>query len=434
MTPVAPAWPQTHALEHTMQRIDSAMALLALLASATALLGVSAAPIDEPAFQQVWARTDRPVADGLVSRTWMWGSEALSGPRLEPYAESPRQQRLVQYFDKSRMEITAPDGIDDGIWYVTNGLLVVELVTGKVQVGDSQLIPSSPAHVNVAGDPTDTLGPTYASFTGLLDDHGDGPSEVLGVVINRDGSLASDEYFQRYGVRASQYDATAEQWIADPFWAFMTARGIIYRDGAYTEDTIFPNSYYATGLPITDAYWSRVTVAGNPKDVLIQCFERHCLTYTPSNEPAWQVEMGNVGQHYYAWRYADQPGTPTATVTPTATASTTPPISDTGKVEITGVLADPAGPDETGEAVYLRNADMRAIDLEDWMLMDGDGAFYTFPAFVLAPGASVTVHICTGTNDADDLYWGRCQATWDDEGEMAMLHDRSGTMVAHYTY
>src|SRR5690606_4359159 len=25
--------------------------------------------------------------------------------------------------------------------------------------------------------------------------------------------------------------------------------------------------------------------------------------YTPSNDPAWQVEAGNVGQHYYRWRY-----------------------------------------------------------------------------------------------------------------------------------
>jgi hypothetical protein len=27
------------------------------------------------------------------------------------------------------------------------------------------------------------------------------------------------------------------------------------------------------------------------------------LTYTPSNDPAWRVELGNVGRHYYAWRY-----------------------------------------------------------------------------------------------------------------------------------
>jgi hypothetical protein len=37
--------------------------------------------------------------------------------------------------------------------------------------------------------------------------------------------------------------------------------------------------------------------------VLFQAFERRILTYTPCNEAAFQVEMGNVGLHYYDWRY-----------------------------------------------------------------------------------------------------------------------------------
>jgi len=31
------------------------------------------------------------------------------------------------------------------------------------------------------------------------------------------------------------------------------------------------------------------------------------LTYTPSNPAGWQVEMGNVGRHYYTWRYGVEP-------------------------------------------------------------------------------------------------------------------------------
>ena len=47
------------------------------------------------------------------------------------------------------------------------------------------------------------------------------------------------------------------------------------------------------------------TVSANfePTDVLVQAFERRVLTYTPDNAPEWRVEMGNVGQHYYQWRY-----------------------------------------------------------------------------------------------------------------------------------
>jgi hypothetical protein len=43
-------------------------------------------------------------------------------------------------------------------------------------------------------------------------------------------------------------------------------------------------------------------------DELVQCFQPRCLTYTPDNAPGWQVEAGNVGLHYYQWRYG-QPRT-----------------------------------------------------------------------------------------------------------------------------
>ncbi len=66
------------------------------------------------------------------------------------------------------------------------------------------------------------------------------------------------------------------------------------------------------GLPITEAYWSRFTVAGVSREVLVQAFERRILTFTPSNPAQYQVEMGNVGRHYFTWRYSsryDLPGT-----------------------------------------------------------------------------------------------------------------------------
>ena len=74
-----------------------------------------------------------------------------------------------QYFDKSRMEITFPDGDRSSPFYVTNGLLVVELISGRLQTGDNSFEDRSPAIVNVAGDATDPDGPTYASFSNLLD-------------------------------------------------------------------------------------------------------------------------------------------------------------------------------------------------------------------------------------------------------------------------
>src|SRR5262249_955527 len=57
------------------------------------------------------------------------------------------------------------------------------------------------------------------------------------------------------------------------------------------------------GLPVSEPYWTRAVVGGTEKWVLVQLFERRVLTYTPSNVDPFKVEMGNIGQHYYRWRY-----------------------------------------------------------------------------------------------------------------------------------
>jgi hypothetical protein len=58
---------------------------------------------------------------------------------------------------------------------------------------------------------------------------------------------------------------------------------------------------YIFGLPMTPAVWVRAQVGGVSRPVLFQVFERRVLTYNPANPPAFRVEMGNVGAHYYDW-------------------------------------------------------------------------------------------------------------------------------------
>ncbi len=41
--------------------------------------------------------------------------------------------------------------------------------------------------------------------------------------------------------------------------------------------------------------------------MLVQAFERRLLTFVPGNSAGWQVEAGNVGRHYYEWRYGAPP-------------------------------------------------------------------------------------------------------------------------------
>jgi hypothetical protein len=297
-------------MQHRLARTRHArcLALLVVLLLLTPLQSAALAPgVD--VFARTWAWTDGPVADGTVDRTWMWGPEAFTATFWEPYADAPGGQRLVQYFDKSRMELSNPDGNRYHPWYVTNGLLVVELVSGRLQVGDNAFVAREPAAVNVAGDADDPDGPTYATFAALrfAPPIPDGAPVIDR--LSRAGAISQDLTMGHYGVTAAERVQVPgiDHQVASVFWEFMQARGIVQVDAYETEAELFRDPFYATGYPITEAYWTTVRVGGTPQDVLVQCFERRCLTWTPGNAPGWQVEMGNVGQHYYRWRYGTEP-------------------------------------------------------------------------------------------------------------------------------
>ncbi|MCO5177636.1 MAG: superoxide dismutase family protein [Thermomicrobiales bacterium] len=296
------------------QRILTALALIASLAM-VALAGAQPTrayhegdgtqhPFADPAFEATWNRTDATVTPN-GDATWLWGPSPYTEGMQEEYAEAPGGQRLVQYFDKSRMEINNPDGDTESVWFVTNGLLVVEMVEGWYQTGDATFDETpDPAAINIAGDPAgdEGFGPTYADIAefGL---RAEPAAEVGDALINRidsEGNITADEDLAAHDVSAvERVDVTSiDHTVASVFWNRMVQIGADYDD----------NAFYVTGLPITEAYWSEVSVGGTQQDVLWQCFERRCLTYTPGNAAQWQVEMGNVGQHYYAWRYGDDSG------------------------------------------------------------------------------------------------------------------------------
>jgi Tol biopolymer transport system component len=285
-----------------------AAALALVLITASIPVSAKVAPGNGP-FERTWARTDRPVRDLAVERTWMWGFEANTPLLYEPYDQSPGGQRVVQYFDKSRMEITNPNAHDDGVWYVANGLLVVEMVEGYYQIGDlsdQRDHTPEPAIVNIAGDPGQR--PSYADINQFA--LRTQPARIPGTTITHwfddTGIHETGPVGVPESVTAAERVTVAglDHTVASVFWAFMTSSATVYENGQLTTGNLFENAYYATGFPITEAYWSMIEVARIPRLVLWQCFERRCLTYTPDNGAGWQVEAGNVGQHYYTWRYA----------------------------------------------------------------------------------------------------------------------------------
>ncbi|HKP54984.1 MAG TPA: phosphate/phosphite/phosphonate ABC transporter substrate-binding protein [Chloroflexia bacterium] len=309
------------------QRFLTAAALTTLLVPAVALYKpapASAADFADPAFQSTWTRTDKPVADKTVVRSWYWGPTA-GETKMERYAEGDGGERKVQYFDKSRMEINDPKGDKNSPFFVTNGLLTVELISGKMQIGNNQYETRYSAHIPLASDNDDTNAPTYASF-GLIANSplGDHPAlnrtgQVINEYVNKAGITGRDAAKEKYGAKYGFYNEETKHNIADKFWDFLNISGpIVGADGKTTNGKLSDPWFYTTGFAISEPYWATVKIAGKQEDVLIQLFQRRVLTFQPSAAPEWRVAMGNIGAHYYDWRYknAGQQNFANADVTP----------------------------------------------------------------------------------------------------------------------
>ncbi len=340
-----------------------------LLAAVTVLNAVPAAAVDfaHSAFRRVWDRTDSLVASGQVSRTWFWGPEPRAAAQ-EQYVDAPggTQTRLVQYFDKSRMEINDPNADPNATFFVTNGLLTIELISGQMQIGDNAFVDRYSAEIPISGDSDDTQAPTYASFLAVSNTRkGDHPQpnrvgQFATSTINKAGQVGDDPTKADVpGTKIAYFEPTTQHNIPDRFWGFLNASGPVSETGQIVNKRLIDPWFYASGLPISDAYWSKVKIQGVLTDVMIQAFERRVLTYVPTNPPGFEVEMGNIGLHYYDWRYKDAgkpTGTPSVEVTTTVTGTltvaptTTPPNAGTDTPTVTGTppTATPTGTLPTG--------------------------------------------------------------------------------------
>ncbi len=267
--------------------------------------------IERPEFQQVWDRTEAPVANGDSPRSWLWGPEPRTGKIVERYLESPNEERAVQYFDKGRMEINDPSADPSDPWFVTSGLLTRELISGELQIGDDAFLSTgSGASIQVAGDHMNPF-PQYRHLDMIVDQgNPDRTGEIADKVLTPDGldpdALPPDDprstfahYITYHGTEGSDVGYN----IPEAFWDYLNAAGTVYDQAGdpTIADPLF-DWIFVMGFPIADAFWAEVPVNNVPQWVLIQPFERRVLTYTPGNAPEWQVEMGNIGQHYRDWR------------------------------------------------------------------------------------------------------------------------------------
>lgn len=264
---------------------------------------------NDPGFANLWNRVDKPVQNTATSRRgYTWGPPVPNTTNIvtELYNGVPRK---IQYFDKARMEVNNPKANPNDPYYVTTGLLVKEMVTGQRQDGDNSYTALSPSQIQIAGDSNssggNTSAPTYASFKGIASFSGGTPSTPGSVIksrIDKAGQVSS--LIPPEQRKISGYDKITRHNIADVFVNFGNQTGPVWNGKSYVQEPVMNgNPTYVLGRPITEPYWIRAVVGGAEKDILVQLFERRVLTYTPANPGGFQVEMGNVGQHYYNWRY-----------------------------------------------------------------------------------------------------------------------------------
>lgn len=274
----------------------------------------SSLPFADSAFETVWTRNDQLVASKAASRSWTWGPAPLTSG-LEAYADAPdgTGKRLVQYFDKARMEINNTRLSPTDNAYVTNGLLTVELISGLMQVGNSKFVTQKPAPINLASDTDDLNAPTYASFGTVSNtsagEHRQTDRSNGGYAtqrIDRTGAVKEDASKAHVAeAKIAYFEKATGHNVPKVFLDYLTSTGAVRSGVGTANKTLLDPWVVAMGLPISDAYWSNVKIGGKNQEVLIQAFERRVLTYAPDQPAPWRVQMGNIGQHYYQWRYSN---------------------------------------------------------------------------------------------------------------------------------
>ncbi len=277
-------------------------------------------PTDKSTFEATWGLTDKAILDGQ-QQSWLWGPQPFGGPVLEQYASAAAQAngKLVQYWDKGRLERQS-DG--KGGFLFSVGKLGWELLTGKVDLGGGQTSDLGPAQIPLVGPRSETAQQTIITRAGatstfkLAPTYADAQIEAAQRTLDYRGAPITwkllpggkiEQFTPPTTVRLTNYDPESGHNVADVFaaWYDKTFFTSADNDPLHTLNATLQGKLEGLdpGHPLTDPFWVEVTVDGTDRLILVQVFERWTMTYAPENPVGWQIELGNVGLHYYEWRY-----------------------------------------------------------------------------------------------------------------------------------
>jgi len=255
-----------------------AMTLLFLNLIVTSVSAMADVTFADPAFQTQW-NTDEAAAPGF------WG-QPITGGLFEPYASAAGGIRLVQYYEKGRLETASGE--------VTNTTLVLDMYRGRIEVGHFQYDKRPPPATPIAGD-MDGPNLTYATLAAVLPESTTGSPKQIGMSVatrvSPSGIVSSGPPTPATGPESTgDYDASHN--VLQAF--------IDYRQQFKGRDAPFK-----LGFAITEPFRTTVTAGGMAHDVIVQAFWQRILIYDPNGPNGAKVTVASTGQAYYAWRYAN---------------------------------------------------------------------------------------------------------------------------------
>jgi hypothetical protein len=112
----------------------------------------------------------------------------------------------------------------------------------------------------------------------------------------------------------------------------------------------------------------------------------------------------------------------------------TPTIGLAPSPRIDAIEYDPEGKDVDREYLRIIHDGQTVVQLGGWTVADKVGHTFTFPAVQILPNESITLWTRKGVADARNLYWGRGQAVWNNDGDVATLQDGVGSVRSTYAY
>ncbi|MFD3943404.1 lamin tail domain-containing protein [Streptomyces sp. NPDC058579] len=116
------------------------------------------------------------------------------------------------------------------------------------------------------------------------------------------------------------------------------------------------------------------------------------------------------------------------------------PAQAAGSVHLYKVYYDSPGSDRGAQAslnaeyVVIRNTTGAAVSLKGWTLTDVANHKYTFGAYTLGKGKTVTIHTGKGTNTSAHRYQNRGWYVWNNDKDTATLKKANGTKVDTCSY